>query len=392
MRDGLPRAVSRIGDVLLDLELLMESGDLPTNSGFSGGAINPDPAELSRLRQALFELLRAENGQLRDDTAKRERALFSAARSRMGLPLRSRGYVDFYSGIHHASNVGKMFRPEMPPLLPNYRSLPVAYNGRASSLYPTGTPIQRPYGQLKRANVDAVFAPSEELDFELEMGFYVGRGNGTGDPITPDNAFDHIAGFVLVNDWSARDVQRWEYQPLGPFLAKSFATSVSPWLVTVDALEPFRCEGMIQDPAPLAYLKTNEFGHFAIDLEVRLRAEGMTDSSVISRTNSLNLYWSAGQQLAHQTSNRTPVEPGDLYASGTISSETAFSDSIGGFGSLLELTYRGAKPISVGPNVERAFLQDGDELTLTGWAQGEGFRVGFGEVTGQISPAGDFPS
>ncbi len=387
-REGVPRVATRIGDVVIDLAMLTELGLIPDLPGVSEGVLPLDPSALSQLRSAMYELLEESSQVLRDDVSARERALISARSASMMMPFLARGYVDFYSGIHHASNVGKMFRPDMAPLLPNYRSLPVAYNGRASSLFCSGTAIQRPYGQIKKGDGPPQFAPTEELDFELEMGFVIGKSNGKGDPISPDRAQEYIAGFVLVNDWSARDVQRWEYQPLGPFLAKSFGTSVSPWIVTPDALEPFRCQGMEQVPAPLDYLQHKKWGHFKIELEISLRTKEMSCPEVISKTDSLQLYWSFGQQLAHQTSNNTPIEPGDLFASGTISSESAFSDAIGGFGSLLELTYRGSKPIKIGGSgVERGFLQDGDEVAFSGYCQGDGFRVGFGEVEGEILPA-----
>ena len=299
----------------------------------------------------------------------------------MMVPVEIPCFVDFYSGIHHAENVGRMFRPDMPPLLPNYRHLPVGYNGRASSVVASGTPIRRPKGQVKPADSDSpVFQPTSELDFELELGVFIGEGNDLGDPIDIDQVDRHVLGFVLVNDWSARDVQRWEYQPLGPFLAKSFATSISPWIVSLDALEPFRKPGPAQEPEPLPHLKQSASNHFDIRLEVSLQV-GNNPPQPISRTNAQELYWSYAQQIAHLASNGTNTEPGDLYASGTISGAEP-----GSFGSLLELTWKGSKPITLGDST-RTFLEDGDTLTITGYCQGDGYRVGFGEVSGKILPS-----
>jgi fumarylacetoacetase len=329
----------------------------------------------------VYELLRADNPTLRDRPTLREQALVPLADVQMTLPLPPRAFVDFYSGIHHASNVGKMFRPDQPPLLPNYRHLPVGYNGRASSVVPSGEPIVRPKGQQKVGD-EVVFGPTRELDFELEIGYYTGLENMMGEPVPIDEAEDYVLGCVLVNDWSARDVQRWEYQPLGPFLAKSFATSISPWLVTMDALEPFRCAGMPQDPEPLPHLRQVGKGHYDIQLEVSLQTPTMDRPHLICRSNARHLYWTFAQQLAHQASNGTPIEVGDLYATGTISGDTPDS-----YGSLLELTWRGQNPIELPNGETRTFLEDGDTLTITGWCQGDGYCVGFGEVSATILPA-----
>ena len=302
--------------------------------------------------------------------------------ARLLMPIKPAAFVDFYSGIHHASNVGKMFRPDMPPLLPNYRYIPVGYNGRASSVVVSGTPIRRPKGQTKGPNDEnPTYAPTKELDFELEMGFFVGKPSAMGETVPIEEAPDYIIGYVLVNDWSARDVQRWEYVPLGPFLAKSFATSISPWIVLPDALEPFRVEAIEQDPTPLPHLKSKKPLTFDIKLEVQLRSTKMDQAQMISASNAKYLYWSFDQQIVHQASNGTPLSWGDLYASGTISGPLE-----GSFGSMLELTWKGSKPISVG-NEERTFLEDGDTLILTGYCQGDGFRVGFGNVAGTVLPA-----
>lgn len=376
--------VIAIGDFALDLQALSEAGviddvQFPILDSF----INLSNDDLRSLRKRAYELLDVNHRQLRDDKKLRAQAMIPLAKANMQVPIQPTAFVDFYSGIHHASNVGKMFRPDQPPLLPNYKHIPIGYNGRASSVVASGTNIIRPKGQTKAVDADApLFGPTKEMDFELEMGFYVSHGNEMGRRITVSKAEDHIMGLVIVNDWSARDVQRWEYVPLGPFLAKSFATSVSPWIVTLDALEPFRVAGMSQEPEPLPYLHQKGLKQFNIELEVLIQTAKMKKLQTICRSNMSNLYWSLAQQLAHQTSNGTPVEFGDLYASGTISGEAPDS-----FGSLLELSWKGTKPLILDSGEKRTFLEDGDLLTMRAWAQGDGFRVGFGEVSGTILQA-----
>jgi fumarylacetoacetase len=275
-----------------------------------------------------------------------------------------------------------MMRGPDNALMPNWLHVPIAYHGRASSIVISGTPIRRPCGQTKPDNADRpVFGPSRTLDFELEMGFFVGPGNKLGEPIPIDRAAEHIFGMVLVNDWSARDIQKWEYQPLGPFLSKNFATSISPWVVTLDALEPFRRAGPTQDPAPLPYLQTNAPWAYDIHLEVLLQTPTLASPQRISLSNSKHLYWNICQQLAHHTSSGCNLQPGDLLASGTISGPTPDS-----YGSLLELAWKGTKPVRVGDET-RTFLQDGDRLILTGWCAGQGYRIGFGSVEGTILSA-----
>jgi fumarylacetoacetase len=291
------------------------------------------------------------------------------------LPLAVGDYVDFYSSLEHATNLGRMFRPDAEPLLPNWRHLPVGYHGRASSVVVSGTPVRRPRGQLPPAEPGGApsFGPTQRLDIELELGFVTGPGNALGTSIPTSAAAQHVFGFVLVNDWSARDIQRWEYVPLGPFLGKSFATSISPWVVPLAALEPFRVPAPAQDPEPLEYLRTE--GDWGLDIELEVELGG----TVISRTNARGLYWTFPQQLAHATVNGTNTRPGDLYASGTISG--AEPDSRG---SLIELTWGGRDPVRLADGSERTFLEDGDTVTLRGRA---GDTVSFGEVTGTISPA-----
>lgn len=384
--DDKPECVCvRIGDYALHLWTLLDAGLVPEEQfPMLCSFQDLDRGHLSDIRRIAFDLLRVDNPVLRDNEALRSHALTQVDDAKLQLPCVIGAYVDFYSGINHASNVGKMFRPDMPPLLPNYRELPVGYNGRASSVIVSGEPIRRPKGQTKAADAERpVFGPSKELDFELEMGFFTGRGNTLGESIPIDEAGDYLLGFVLVNDWSARDVQRWEYQPLGPFLAKTFGTSISPWVVTLDALEPWRVAGPKQDPEPLEYLRTKQNWHYDINLEVSIKTEKMTKSQVVCRTNARELYWSFAQQLAHQACNGTNVEPGDLYASGTISGTAP-----GSFGSLLELTWRGQNAITMDETGEsRKFLEDGDTVIMTGWCQGDGHRVGFGTCEGKVVAA-----
>jgi fumarylacetoacetase len=377
--------VVAIGDYALDLRLLMEAGVIdqerfPILDSF----IELDVEGLRELRKVAFELLEKSNKGLQIKRKLLEQAMIPLKRANLQVPIPPPAFIDFYSGIYHASNVGKMFRPDQPPLLPNYRWLPIGYNGRASSVVASGTPITRPKGQTKGASDEVPkFGPTKEMDFELEMGFFVGEGSEMGKRITCKSAEDHILGLVIVNDWSARDVQRWEYQPLGPFLSKSFATSVSPWIVTLDALEPFRVGGIDQVPEPLPHLRQSGKKQFDVKLEVWLQSAKMKKPQLICQSNMANLYWSIAQQLAHQTSNGTPVEFGDLYASGTISGEEP-----GTYGSMLELSWKGAQPLLLTETKEkRTFLEDGDTVTLRAFAQGGGYRVGFGEVIGTIQPA-----
>ncbi|MCU0316370.1 MAG: fumarylacetoacetase [Fimbriimonadaceae bacterium] len=379
--------VVAIGDFALDLLVLSEVGmlseeDFPILDSF----IELEGEALPALRRRVFEILSAENSELRDSKKLREKALIPLDKANLQVPIPPNAFVDFYSGIHHASNVGKMFRPDQPPLLPNYRHVPIAYNGRASSVVASGTPIIRPKGQTKGPNDEnPTWGPTQELDFELEMGFYLAEGSEMGKRITTRAAEDHILGLVIVNDWSARDVQRWEYQPLGPFLAKTFATTVSPWIVTLDALEPFRIEGMEQDPPALPYLRQPERPHFDVQLEVWLQTPKMNKSEKIATSNMKHMYWSLSQQLAHLTSNGTPVEFGDLTASGTISGPEPHEA-----GSLLELSRRGTRPITLSETGEtRTFLQDGDTLILTAYAEQDGLKIGFGECKGVVKPALD---
>ena len=376
--NGISGPVTRIGDTIIAVGDLVNQGLLPFEfAKVRAGWTSFSRSELSELRSNLAALFSEEAPGfpqfVRDET------LFGVDEVTMHLPVAITAFVDFYSGIHHASNVGKMFRPDQAPLLPNYRHLPVGYNGRASSVVVSGTPIHRPSGQTKGANDEnPTFGPTKEMDFELEVGFFLSHGNTMGNPIPIAEVEDHMLGIVLVNDWSARDLQRWEYQPLGPFLAKSFATTISPWVIALDALEPFRIAGPVQEPTVLPHLAPPAAGHFDIQLEVSLLPAGASGAETICRSNTKHLYWSFAQQLAHQASNGTPTEAGDLYASGTISGPEE-----GSAGSMLELSWKGTKPLVVAGQ-SRTFLQNGDQLTLTGFAQGDGYRIGFGEASGVV--------
>jgi fumarylacetoacetase len=381
-----------IGDNVLDLWLLDYHGLLDTPlllkaSVFHSNSLN-ELMSLGRdawqeARSGISWLLRADNPTLRDYAWLRERALIPMSEVQMLLPAQIGDYTDFYSSREHASNVGTMLRGPENALMPNWLHLPVAYHGRASSIVVSGTDVARPRGQSKPADASApIFGPSKSLDFELEMGMLIGPGNALGQPIPIQAAAEHIFGLVLVNDWSARDIQAWEYVPLGPFLAKNFATSISPWVVTLDALEPFRTAGPVQAPPPLPYLQSKGDWAYDIHLEVHLQTEKMDKPQRISVSNFKYLYWNMLQQLAHHTVNGCNLKPGDLLASGTISGPTPDS-----YGSMLELAWKGTKPVVLPNGEQRTFLQDGDRVTMTAWCQGDGYRVGFGEVTGKILPA-----
>ncbi len=385
---GAPRVGVAIGEFVLDLAVLEEAGLLEheARSLFARPSLNALLAAgrpvWRQVRARLTRLLSHDEPALRDAGVLRERALIERGSVRLLLPVEIGDYTDFYSSREHATNVGTMFRGKENALNPNWLHLPVAYHGRASSVVVSGTDLHRPSGQTKADDAPApTFGPSRLVDFELEMGFFVGPGNALGEPIPAERAGEQIFGMVLVNDWSARDIQKWEYVPLGPFLGKNFGTSISPWVVPMEALEPFRVDGPAQDPQPLPYLQTSGPQAYDIQLEVRLQAFGMQHPHTIARSNFRHLYWSMAQQLAHHTVTGCNLRPGDLLASGTISGPTPDS-----YGSLLELTWRGSRPLQLPGGIERRFLEDGDRLSLTGWCQGDGHRVGFGEVTGTILP------
>ena len=389
---GSARIGVAIGDLVLDLSVLEEQGkfnvpELQTRGVFAENSLN---AFLSlgrpawrRVRETLQHLLAADTPELRDDAALRERVFHRQAEVTMQLPARIGDYTDFYSSYHHAHNVGTMLRGAENALMPNWKWLPVGYHGRASSIVVSGTEVRRPRGQIKPPDAEVpIFSPTRSFDYELEMAFLIGPGNVLGEPVPIDRAQEHIFGMVLMNDWSARDVQAWEYQPLGPFLAKNFCTSISPWVVTMDALEPFRRPLPAQDPEPLEYLRAPGDSTYDIQLEASLRTTPTSAPHVITRTNFRHLYWSIAQQLAHHTVGGCNLQPGDLLASGTISGPTEDAR-----GCMLELTWRGANPLTLPNGETRKWLEDGDTLSISGWCDGEGYRVGFGEVSGRILPA-----
>ena len=382
-----------IGDYVLDLSAIGDLLDEDWREDLSQPVLNswlargPDAQRALRLR--LCELL--SNERYRDEV---EPELVGQTEVRLHVPCLIGDYTDFYVGIHHATNVGKQFRPDNP-LLPNYKYVPIGYHGRASSVRASGEPVIRPSGQRKPPDADAPeYGPSRRLDYELELGIWVGEGNELGQPIPIGEAADHIAGYCLLNDWSARDLQAWEYQPLGPFLAKNFLTSVSPWIVSPQALVPFRKAMPPRphgDPEPLPYLndpKDREAGALAIQLEVTLTTEKMRAAGLASHVLSRGsadaaMYWSAAQIVAHHSSNGCNLQPGDLIGTGTLSTESA-----GGLGSLLEISQGGKQPLTLSTGETRSFLENGDEVILKAWCETEGaVRIGFGECVGRVVAA-----
>ncbi len=382
---GRPRVGSIIGDRVIDLAALHAKGLLPIPGlppeVLSKPALNDfialGKSVTNQVRNALVDTFREEAG-----TVVREKAtpcLLPSRDVQMLLPLRIGNYTDFYSSKEHATNVGSMFRDPQNALLPNWVHLPVAYHGRASSIVVSGTSIRRPCGQTE-PGPDGVpgFGPTKALDFELEMGFVVGKSTQLGTQVTVANAEAHIFGLLLLNDWSARDIQKWEYVPLGPFLAKNFASTVSPWIVTLEALEPFRVNGPAQTPAVLPYLQYEGAKNYDIHLTVDITTD-RGDSKTVCTSNFKYMYWNMCQQLAHHTVNGCNIQEGDIYASGTISGPEPSS-----YGSMLELTWRGTKPIAMPDGTQRKFIEDGDTVTLHGYAEKAGVRVGFGDASGKI--------
>ncbi|MDG5487764.1 fumarylacetoacetase [Sphingomonas sp. BGYR3] len=389
-----PRGGTAIGDAVLDLVAiapLLEADVAAAVKTTAGGTLNAlaaaGPDVLRRLRHGLFALL--------TDPAQRPKVanhLHDAAGCTLHLPFAIGDYTDFYTGIHHAENIGRIFRPDNP-LLPNYKYVPIGYHGRASSVRVSGGEVRRPMGQTRPAGHEAPgFGPSRRLDYELEMAIWVGQGNELGQPVPIGEAGAHIAGLSLLNDWSARDVQAWEYQPLGPFLAKNFHTGVSPWVVTLDALAPFRRAQPPRpagDPAPLPYLydeADQASGAFDITMEVLLTTRAMREAGLsphrLSIGSTLAMYWTPAQLVAHHASNGCNLAPGDLLGTGTLSGADPSS-----FGSLMEITASGTQPIALPTGETRTFLEDGDEVVMTAWAEAEGrVRVGFGSCAGVIAP------
>lgn len=385
-----PLAGVAIGEYVLDLVYLHENGYFD-GLGLPAGIFNQrylndffalGRKKITEVRERISELLQHDNDELRANGPAREIALVPMQEVQMLMPVRVPNYTDFYSSEEHATNVGSMFRDPKNALLPNWKHIPIGYHGRASSIVVSGTSILRPKGQIKLPDADTpIFSPSKKLDFELEVAFITCGETKLGQSISTVHAEDYIAGFVLFNDWSARDIQQWEYVPLGPFLGKNFGSTVSPWIVTLDALEPFRVKGPEQNPPVLPYLELKGDNNFDIILEVLIQPE-KGEAVTVCRTNFKYMYWSIQQQLAHHTVNGCNIQVGDLYASGTIS-----GPSPGSFGSLLELSWNGQKKLHMSDGSERTFLLDNDTVIIRGHAEKNGVRIGFGECRGKILPA-----
>lgn len=384
-----PRIGIAIGDKIVDLSILDQEGffsDMFLPEGiFLNEALNElialGKVVTKKIRDRVQDLLLEDNEKLRDHSA-RGKVMVNRKEATMLMPVKIGDYTDFYSSMEHATNVGKMFRDPENALLPNWKHLPVGYHGRVSSIIPSGIPITRPKGQIKNPESDnPVFGPTNKLDFELELAFITGKSTRLGDSVSTADAEDYIFGFVLFNDWSARDIQAWEYVPLGPFLGKSFASSISPWVVPLEALQQFKVEGPLQEPEVLDYLKCNESHSFDIQLEAYIQPESEKSSKICS-SNFKYTYWNVAQQLAHHTVNGCNINVGDMMASGTISGKDRDS-----FGSMLELSWNGDDPVKLESGTERRFVEDGDTVIMKGFAEKDGIRVGFGEVKATVLPA-----
>jgi len=380
-----------IGDQILDLAVITKASlfkgpHLNGSSVFLHHTLNAfmglgKPA-WSEARKTITQLLSVEDPTLRDNTELRHQALVPQAGTQMIMPCHVGDYTDFYSSKEHASNVGIMFRGKDNALQPNWLWIPIGYHGRSSSIVVSGTSLRRPKGQLRVGENPPTLAPSKELDFELEMAFFVGPGNKLGEPIKLQNSEEHIFGITLMNDWSARDIQRWEYVPLGPFGAKNFGTTISPWIVTLEALEQFKVQGPVQEPQPLEYLLDPTRATYDINLEVHYKTAKSEKSEIISRTNLKYMYWNLRQQITHHTITGCNMQPGDLLGTGTISGANREN-----WGSLLEIGWKGTTPLSLASGETRVFIEDGDTLTIIGYAQGSHYRIGFGKCEGTILPA-----
>ncbi len=382
-KDRGPRAGVAIGDHILDLVALHRLGAFD----FEVSVLERDDLnDFIALGKKVTSKVRTDIQKwLQDDSsilAGKQNLFVRQSEAQMHMPVCVGDYTDFYSSIEHATNVGKMFRDPENALLPNWKHIPVGYHGRASSIIPSGEPIYRPKGQtIPKDAKQPIFGPTQRLDFELEMGFVVGKNTEMGNAVSTNDAEDYIFGLVLFNDWSARDIQKWEYVPLGPFLAKNFASSISPWIVTLEALEPFKVEGPKQEPKVLPYLEYGGKKNYDINLEVGISPKNEKETTVC-QSNFKYMYWNMAQQLAHHTVNGCNIHVGDMMASGTISGKEENS-----FGSMLELAWMGTKPIQMNDGSERKFIQDGDTVTMRGYAQKGDIRVGFGEVTTKVLPA-----
>ncbi len=379
-----------IGNHVLDLVYLHENGFLD-GMGLPPGIFNQrylndfmalGKVKAREIRERVSVLLRSDRDELKNNVAAREIALIPMSEVQMMMPVRVPNYTDFYSSEEHATNVGSMFRDPKNALLPNWKHMPIGYHGRPSSIVVSGTSIHRPKGQLKPVDTEPpIFSPSKKLDFELEVAFLTCTETKLGQSISTKEAENNIFGFVLFNDWSARDIQQWEYVPLGPFLGKNFGSTISPWIVTMDALEPFRVAGPEQLPHVLPYLSVDGNKNFDIRLEVLIQPNG-SEATTVCRSNFKYMYWNINQQLAHHTVNGCNIQVGDMYASGTIS-----GPSPGSYGSMLELSWNGQRPMTMPDGTERKFIEDGDTVIIKGLAEKDGVRIGFGECKGKILPA-----
>ena len=389
-KDDITTIGTRIGDYVIDLaafHLLGYFEGIPlTDDMFMQDSLNDfisDGRTTWRLvRNRIAKVFDNENPKLKENKSHKGKIIFNVKEVEMLLPVEIGDYTDFYSSKEHATNVGTMFRDPKNALMPNWLHIPVGYHGRSSSIVVSGTKIRRPKGQtLPNGASEPVFGPSKLLDFELEMGFITTDANKLGKSIPIEETNEYIFGMVLLNDWSARDIQKWEYVPLGPFLAKNFASTISPWIVTMDALQPFKVDGPQQNPKPLAYLQKEGKNSFDIHLQAAIKPKKQAET-IVSNTNFKYMYWTINQQLAHQTINGCNVRSGDLYGSGTISG--ADQDS---FGSMLELTWKGTKPLTMSDGSERKFINNGDTVILRGYCKNENVRIGFGECKGRIRKA-----
>ncbi len=386
-----PRPATRIGDTVIDLSALSDLGYFDIlgidNFGVFYSPVLNDFMELgpviwSAVRQQISALFNIENKELKDNEQERGICLYDIENVEMMMPVEVHDYTDFYSSIEHATNVGTMFRDPDNALLPNWKHIPVGYHGRSSSIVVSGTNIHRPMGQTKSDDSDVPeFGPSRLVDFELEMAFITGSSTKLGEQIKVDKAEEYIFGLVLFNDLSARDIQKWEYVPLGPFLSKNFGSVISPWIVTLEALQPFLVEGPKQDPPVLPYLKSEGEKNIDIKLEVSLAPEN-SNETIIAKSNYKYMYWNMNQQLAHHTVNGCNINVGDMYGSGTISGPTP-----GSYGSMLELSWRGTKPIKLNDGQERKFITDNDTIIMRGYAENNDYRIGFGECVTKILPS-----
>lgn len=390
-KNKTPRAATIVGETVIDLATLYDLGYFKNIDGLTENVFNQailndflktGKATWRAVRNRLSDLLNAENGELRDNEADRAKVLQPASEVTMLLPVKVGDYTDFYASREHATNIGTMFRGIENALMPNWLHLPVGYHGRASSIITTDTPIHRPKGQTRPdPEQPPVYGACKLLDFELEMGYITGQGKPLGQRISTAEADDYIFGMVLFNDWSARDIQKWEYVPLGPFLGKSFASTISPWIVTLDALLPFRVPAPVQEPAVLPYLQYEGDCSIDINLEMQIQPENGTPTTAC-RSNFKYMYWTMQQQLAHHTVNGCNINAGDMLASGTISGPTPDS-----YGSMLEITWRGTKPLKMTDGSERKFIADGDTVIMKGYAEKNGVRVGFGHLQNKVLPA-----